>query len=181
VSACGFEVCGRPIKARGLCAMHYRRLQRRGDPNITLVARPPLAPLERIFERLAKTANGCWLWTGMLNSNGYGLVKHDGRRLMVHRVAYELRIGSIPDGLYLDHLCRDRACCNPSHLEPVTNGTNVLRGVGYAARNARKTQCVNGHPLSGKNLLLSNGVRVCRTCKRAASRRHRAVMKEVAS
>jgi hypothetical protein len=134
-----------------------------------------VAPMNRIFDRMVEGEDGCWVWTGMLNGRGYGLVKHLGRRLMVHRVAYELMVTEIPDGLFLDHLCRVRACANPYHLDPVTNATNLLRGEGFGARNSRKTKCANGHPLVGANLLVSGGQRICRTCKRArgAARRER--------
>lgn len=73
----------------------------------------------------------CWLWQGELNRNGYGRVWISGRRLMTHRVVYELLVGEIPQGLLLDHVkerCSSRACCNPAHLEPVTPRENTLRG-----------------------------------------------------
>lgn len=70
----------------------------------------------------------CWLWAGQQNRNGYGRIKVQGRWLMVHRLVYELHIGPIGEGLVLDHLCRNRLCCNPKHLEPVTSRENTLRG-----------------------------------------------------
>ena len=70
----------------------------------------------------------CWLWQGELNRNGYGRVWVQGKRLMAHRVIYEAIIGPIPEGMVLDHLCRNRACCNPQHLEPVTVRENTHRG-----------------------------------------------------
>lgn len=143
------------------------------------VPRPYLRrPLDvRLFKRVNKVADGCWLWTGQDNGAGYGMIRHCGqceRRLMVHRVAYELLVGPIPDGLFLDHLCRTPRCVRPDHLEPVTNAQNLLRGNGFGAVNARKTECLRGHPLSGDNLLVSCGMRVCRTCKRARQRACRA-------
>ncbi len=76
-------------------------------------------------------------------------------------------VGPIPDGLYVDHLCRTPACINPAHMELVTNGENVLRGVCPAALNARKTHCKRGHPLDGANLrILVSGGRNCRECNR---------------
>lgn len=77
---------------------------------------------------LVEQATGCWLWQGELNRNGYGRVWVNGKRLMVHRVVWETLRGPIAAGLVLDHLCRQRACCNPDHLDPVTVRENTLRG-----------------------------------------------------
>ena len=110
-------------------------------------------------------ANECWTWTGYLNLDGYGRYNFGGKRVLVHRLAYELEIGTIPDGLCIDHLCRNRACCNPKHMEPVDNITNILRGDGWTAKNARKTHCPEGHAYSGKNLWTDkDGRRHCRIC-----------------
>lgn len=115
----------------------------------------------------------CWLWTGSRNGeSGYGRVciSNPKRTGYLHRVVYEILVGQIPDGLELDHLCRQPPCCNPSHLEPVLPITNVRRGI-----RASQTHCKNKHPLSGDNLYLaphSKGYRrVCRTCRDA----HKAV------
>jgi len=108
----------------------------------------------------------CWEWTGTTRQNGYGCLTREGRNVRAHRVAYELERGPIPDGLVLDHLCRNRACCNPAHLEAVTQQVNILRGVGAGARNAQKTHCDRGHELSGDNLILSRSWRECRACQK---------------
>lgn len=120
---------------------------------------------DRLFGRMVEDDRGCWLWQGMQNGTGYGLIKFGGRRHAVHRVAYEFLVAEIPDSLFLDHLCRVRHCANPYHVEPVTNAENLIRGEGGPARNRRKTHCLRGHALSGDNLLVS-GERICRTCKR---------------
>ena len=95
---------------------------------------------------------------------------------MSHRLAYELEIGPIPAGLEIDHLCRVRNCVNPAHLEPVTHAENIRRGTGPLAENARKTECVHGHPLEGANLYVrpGDGHRQCRACNTARSAAWRA-------
>lgn len=113
----------------------------------------------------ADPISGCHVWTASVDGGGYGRLMHNGRRVLAHRFAYELVRGPIPGGLVIDHLCRNRRCCNPDHLEVVTFAENVLRGEGAPAKNARRTHCVNGHALSGANLRVDKrGGRVCRTC-----------------
>lgn len=116
----------------------------------------------------------CVEWEGGKDRDGYGQISATvrGRRttLRAHRVSYEKHIGPIPVGLTLDHLCRNRGCVNPKHLEPVTNRENVLRGQGPAAVNARRTHCVHGHEFTPENTYTyvnesyPHGRRVCRTC-----------------
>jgi hypothetical protein len=119
--------------------------------------------------------NECWLWTGKLD-NGYGRFWLNNRTDLAHRVAWILAHGDIPAGLQIDHVCRNRACVNPAHLEPVTLKTNVLRGEGISARNARKTHCAKeGHELAGDNLYISpRGHRECVACQRQRVRDWRA-------
>ena len=92
------------------------------------------------------TAEGCWPWIGTAKGNGYGMIVHNGVRWLAHRLAYELQVGPIPSGLQIDHLCRNRGCVNPAHMEPVTNRENGLRGISPAAEHARSTACPRGHP-----------------------------------
>lgn len=108
--------------------------------------------------------SGCWQWMGNINSEGYGRLIHERRRRMAHVWSYELFIGPIPEGKQLDHLCRNPACVNPDHLEPVTRKENILRGVGASAINARKQYCPKGHALLGQNLSGTVGHRRCRKC-----------------
>lgn len=128
---------------------------------------------QRFWPRVNKT-DTCWLWTGSLVGEGYGRITDDnGRSAFVHRFAYELLVGPVPGGKQLDHLCRVRACVNPTHLEPVTRRENILRGVSPQAENARKTYCDNGHALEGYNVYRSAMGRSCRVCRNAAARRYR--------
>jgi len=113
--------------------------------------------------------SGCWVWTGTPQRNGYGQFFAGGRSRVAHRVSYELHIGPIPEGLHVDHLCRNRRCVNPSHLEPVTPQENERRGFGVAARNRRKTHCRNGHPLIQKPNVEPYR-RYCPVCRKRANK-----------
>lgn len=92
-----------------------------------------------------------------------------------HRIVYELLADPIPEGLTLDHLCRNRPCVNPAHMEPVTMGENSARGTGWAGRNSRKTQCVNGHEFAlGNTYTNADGHRRCMTCRTASRAKYNA-------
>ena len=118
--------------------------------------------------------SGCWMWTGATMINGYGVFGVGGKKTNTsHRHAYLTLVGSVAAGLDLDHLCRVRACCNPSHLEPVTRQVNAARGVGGEI-HAAKTRCPKGHPYTGVNLKIDKGGgRRCRVCKNEANRLYR--------
>jgi hypothetical protein len=110
----------------------------------------------------------CIEWTGARDQDGYGRVNFQGKWRGAHRVAYERARGPIPEGLVIDHLCRNRACINPSHMECVTSAENTRRG-----REATKTACIAGHPLFGSNLFIESGRRRCRECCRTRWRAYR--------
>lgn len=123
----------------------------------------------RFFSHVVIKHNGCWQWTGAKNPKGYGTFRADGRNVAAHRYSYELFCGPFPRGLVSGHLCRNHGCVNPSHIEPVTNRENILRGVGVTAIKARQTHCAHGHLLSGGNLIRRrNGQRGCRECFRVS-------------
>jgi hypothetical protein len=119
---------------------------------------------------LAKTApdpeTGCWSWTAYLMPNGYGQFGIGRKVFCAHRVAYEMFVGPIPAGLQIDHLCRNRRCVNPAHMEPVTQRENIMRGEGISAKCAVKTHCLRGHEFDSLNTYRRpNGSRECLTCR----------------
>lgn len=145
---------------RGLCSVHYRRLCAAGLP-----PRSRPTPSERFWAKVAEVGD-CWEWQGDRN-HGYGRFTDAGRRLVqAHRFAYEDMVGQIPAGLQLDHLCKNRACVNPFHLEPVTARVNTRRSESFAGRNGRKTHCPQGHLYDDINTRIDNrGCRCCRSCE----------------
>lgn len=107
----------------------------------------------------------CWFWT-CKPDNGYGRFWLNRKSQLAHRIAYLIWHGEIPKEKQLDHLCRNRNCINPAHLEPVSIKENVLRGEGITAQNARKTHCKMNHELTQSNLYSSKrGSRVCAKCQ----------------
>lgn len=126
------------------------------------------------MSRKVTEVDGCWLWTGARNSKGYPCVTDGtGRSMLAHRRSYMALVGEIPDGLTIDHLCRNKTCVNPAHLEAVTSTENTRRAF------AVQTHCKRGHELSGDNLHVrkkSDGYsyRECLICRRATNARARA-------
>lgn len=134
----------------------------------------PERVVRKIRARAAVSPDGCWVWLGS-KSSGYGRIAwSDGRRMVysaTHRAMWVASRGPIPDGLDLDHLCRNRACCNPDHLEPVTRRVNLLRGVTTPAARAKVTHCPRGHEYTPDNTLTSKrGQRSCKECTYAKNR-----------
>jgi hypothetical protein len=134
----------------------------------------PSPVIERFAEKIEPQPNGCWLWTGTANRDGYGrFYVREAITELAHRWAYEQFVGPIPEGMPLDHLCRNRSCVNPDHLEPVTQRENQTRSpLTIAAQNLAKTHCPLGHPYNEENTYLYRGGRRCRACRRTACRRY---------
>ena len=140
---------------------------------------------ERFFSKVAESTTNefegtpCWEWTAA-SKHGYGLFHiRPGKQVSAHRWAFEFLRGEIPAGLVCDHLCRNKACVNPWHLDPVTDRVNLERGGGLGKANLVKTECLHGHPYSPQNTYVDRmGHRHCRICKKVASARWEARLAE---
>lgn len=129
--------------------------------------------LSQLFWERVNQTETCWNWIGSINRGGYGVFTFGGRsgkKLYGHRASYELHKGNIPDGLEIDHLCRNRKCVNPDHLEAVTRQVNTKRGIGPSILgkiNASKTHCKHGHEFTPENTIIrKTGGRRCRQCEK---------------
>lgn len=174
---CSAEGCFRITYARKLCNLHYQRWRKAYQG-------PPLSGLsfeERFWAKVSREGpvsthrpelGPCWTWTAARTKGGYGTFGTGSR--LVHRISYELLVGPIPEGLELDHLCRNRQCVRPEHLEPVTPKENQRRGFSVSGLNARKAHCDSGHEFNEANThLTKNGARRCRACARERMRSYR--------
>jgi hypothetical protein len=142
----------------------------------------PLTALEmrRLMAKIRKNGpNGCWLWTGHATGGGYGRICIRGQVWTVHRLIFELLVRHVEIGEVVDHLCRNRICCNPEHLEAVVQAINIKRARianGNTHWRHSITHCPQGHPLSGDNLLWATGhgktYRLCRICDRRRKASH---------
>jgi hypothetical protein len=141
--------------------------KRRGGPR-------PRSIEERFAERFVVRDCGwhspCWVWTAYIRHDGYGEISRGmrgGKHVLAHRASHEIHVGPIPVGLEIDHLCRNRSCVNPAHLEAVTRRENQIRGETIAARAVVKTHCKHGHEFDEANTYIAkNGTRHCRACGR---------------
>jgi hypothetical protein len=129
---------------------------------------PPGLSLEARFWLKVQKTDSCWLWIGAM-SGGYGAFRVFGQnQVQAHRVAYELLVGSIPEGHHVHHICENRRCCNPAHLKVMEAAAH------HALHNPPRTHCPKGHPYVGSNLRVApSGSRHCRACERERGRRRR--------
>lgn len=153
--------------------LHGRRERVNAQPAVNLNWREPMPRKYKgksVHENLVahlKIGNECWIWAGCLDGQGYSIIHAGGSRYFAYRAIYEMVYGPIPKELEIDHLCHNRKCVRPDHLEAVTHAENMRRSAVYK----QWTQCAKGHPLRGENLAPSNGGRFrCRTCKQERSR-----------
>lgn len=150
----------------GLCPKHHQRLKRTGTTEWVSRCRE-CTPIERFMSKVSVLENDCWQWTGGSHSSGYAYFMVNGKNWRAHRWSFEFHIGKIPKGRQLDHLCRNRRCVNPFHLEPVTAREN-------SRRKPKKATCIHGHLMTPENTYRHNKKRSCKECRRLAIARLRA-------
>ena len=130
-----------------------------------------LLTIESFASKFTVDNKGCWRWHGTKDNYGYAMFHIHSKSKKAHRVAFELVGNAVDYSKTLDHICRNRDCVNPAHLEQVDNRENLMRGNGYARTNSQKTHCLRGHALSGDNLGRNGVKRFCKTCLYAQRRK----------
>lgn len=185
---CSIPNCEKPVEARGWCRGHYMRWNRYGDPegqtqkvhwNTSKWNDPDfrLKQWNRFLSKVVRT-DGCWFWMGFL-SQGYGqhcATMHGRSNWRAHRFAWAFWNGPIPDGHLIHHVCHNKACVRPDHLEALTPTQHAAKK-GHGFNVPRETHCKNGHPFSVANTRWKDGHRICITCAKEASQRRRERLK----
>lgn len=186
-SECSFPGCNKRHMAKGLCDGHWKQ-RKKGRSLTPLGFQRPKASQPQIIYNEIPCPNPileglCHIFCGRLDRDGYGRVSANGKAIFVHRYVWEIANGKIPDGMVIDHMCRNRACCNVKHLRVVTNKQNVTENVvGNAWQvKAAKTHCPQGHPYNEKNTHYAKQygkgkgglARMCRACNRERSQARR--------
>lgn len=176
---CSVDGCDARVACKGLCNKHYTRLRRTGSLADPYEPDPTL----RFLAKTMRAPSGCLIWLGAHDpKRGYGTFTHEGRCVGAHRVSHLLFIGPIPSGFQVDHLCRNRRCVEPMHLEAVLPRVNTLRGMGPSARNGSKARCIRGHEFTPENTqVAADGERSCRKCKALRQRGYYKRKKESAA
>lgn len=177
LSPCSVEGCEKSAVCRGWCSGHYRRWRLDGDVRADVPSRGWRTPaIDRYWGSVDQNGpvpdfrpdlGPCWVWRRKLTPKGYARFTIGRRGIFAHVFAYTTLVGSIPDGLVIDHLCRVRHCSNPAHLEPVPALENVLRGAGGRLR----TKCAQGHPFVAGSHRMEGGRRRCLRCEAIRSER----------
>lgn len=177
---CDIEHCDGKVLARGMCVKHYKRVLKHGDPHWT---RQPTDPAARFWPKVNKRGQvpkdrpglgPCWEWTAGTTPQGYGGFHPNKKTFaLAHRWSYEQNVGPLEHGQVIDHLCRNRRCVNPSHLEQVTNTENLRRGLGYRLSNGMDDHCINGHAYTEINTYRNSNDPMDIRCRQCARERDR--------
>lgn len=175
VCACG---CGQPTNIAEQSAK--KRGTIKGQPSRFVVGHATRRSAEERFWEKVNALGCCWEWDGARKAAGYGnFAPIRTKTVLAHRWAWELLVGPIPDGMELDHRCKNPCCVCPDHLEVVTRQENLRRGHGAAVVNAQRTHCLHGHALLAENVRIDKrGARCCRACEQARRDRKRAALAE---